>query len=104
MSSIKRKFNLQRMRTHRYFLNKYWEYYWACRDFKAEWQPRSSTDRLLLFSLALCIVFTIAMTIYWIYTDNEYTEKTNQLKRTYEKSEQPVNLYEHNSHTYDKPR
>lgn len=100
MSSIKRKFSLLRMRTHRYFLNKYWEY-WVYRDFKAEWQPRSLSDRILLFLLVLCVVFMIAIVVYWIHINNEYTENMNRINRTYKKSEQPINLYKYNLHKYD---
>ena len=100
MISIKRELSLLRMKIHRYFFYKYWEY----RDLKTEWQPRSLFDYILLFFLAVCIIILIAIPIYMVYINMEYKEKMKQYNQPSKEITQPKDLYYYDIHKYDEIR
>lgn len=100
MTSIKRKSSLLRMKKHRYFLNKYGVYR-AYRDLKAEWKSSDSSDRILLFLIAVCVMALIALPIYMVYINIEYKEKMKQFNQPSKEITMPENPYKYDLYKYD---
>ncbi len=100
MTSIKRKSSLLRMKKHRYFLNKYGVYR-AYRDLKAEWKSSDSSNRILLFLIAVCVMALIALPIYMVHINMEYKENMKQYNHPSKEITQPQDLYYYELHKYD---